>query len=278
MTRIDIQFSLFSAFYSPLIATMAGGFLAEEGLEADWSVSSPGVSAIAALKDGTAHVVQSALSQAFGPLSKGEDPGVVHFAQINEMDGFFPDRAGTGPGLRLAQAGRRRGRAVRRRPAARHVQVRLPQGRYRLRPAESDSSGQCLRDRPRLSRRRGSVCPATGTISPAVGSRWHRPCRGGGRSAGRPLRLFQLVRPAGLAGDSHGAGLYPRLPQGPALAQRNAGRPRSPAPSSPSSRRSTCRRSNAASRPTSSSVAGCPISRLPGRPSRRRSTFTPITA
>ncbi len=89
MTKIDIQFSLFSAFYSPLIATIAGGFLDEEGLEAGWSVSPPGVSAIAALKDGTADVVQSALSQGFGPLSKGEDPGVVHFAQINEMDGFF---------------------------------------------------------------------------------------------------------------------------------------------------------------------------------------------
>ncbi len=89
MTRIDIQFTMFSAFYSPLIATMAGGFLAEEGLEAEWSVSPPGGSAIAALEDGSAHVVQSALSQAFGPLSRGEDPGVVHFAQINEMDGFF---------------------------------------------------------------------------------------------------------------------------------------------------------------------------------------------
>ena len=89
MTKIDIQFSLFSAFYSPLIATIAGGFLDEEGLEAGWSVSPPGVSAIAALEDGTADVVQSALSQGFGPLSKGEDPGVVHFAQINEMDGFF---------------------------------------------------------------------------------------------------------------------------------------------------------------------------------------------
>ena len=89
MTRIDIQFSLFSAFYSPLIASMAAGFLAEEGLEADWSVSSPGVSAIAAFRNGTAHVVQSAPGQAFGPLSKGEDPGVLHFAQINEMDGFF---------------------------------------------------------------------------------------------------------------------------------------------------------------------------------------------
>ena len=89
MTRIDIQFTMFSAFYSPLIATMAGGFLTEEGLEADWSVAPPGVSAITALREGTAHVVQSAPSQAFGPLSKGEDPGVVHFAQINEMDGFF---------------------------------------------------------------------------------------------------------------------------------------------------------------------------------------------
>ena len=42
MTRLDIQFTMFSAFYSPLIATMAGGFLAEEGLEADWSVALPG--------------------------------------------------------------------------------------------------------------------------------------------------------------------------------------------------------------------------------------------
>ena len=107
MTRIDIQFTLFSAFYSPLIATMAGGFLTEEGLEADWSVAPPGGSAIASLKEGTAHVVQSAPSQAFVPLSKGEDPGVVHFAQINEMDGFFPHRAGAGPGLRLAEAGGR---------------------------------------------------------------------------------------------------------------------------------------------------------------------------
>ncbi len=89
MTKINIQFTLFSAFYSPLISTMSGGFLKAEGLEPEWSVSSPGVSAIAALEDGSAHVVQSALSQGFGPLSKGETPSAVHFAQVNEMDGFF---------------------------------------------------------------------------------------------------------------------------------------------------------------------------------------------
>ncbi|MDJ0944913.1 MAG: ABC transporter substrate-binding protein [Kiloniellales bacterium] len=89
MARIDIQFSLFSAFYSPLISTMSGGFLEAEGLEPEWSVSPPGVSAIAALEAGAAQVIQSALSQAFGPLNRGETPSAVHFAQVNEMDGFF---------------------------------------------------------------------------------------------------------------------------------------------------------------------------------------------
>ena len=89
MDRIDIQFTLFSAFYSPLISTMSGGFLEAEGLDPHWSVSPPGVSAIAALGDGSAHVVQSALSNGFTALNKGETPAAVHFAQINEMDGFF---------------------------------------------------------------------------------------------------------------------------------------------------------------------------------------------
>ncbi|HSC96206.1 MAG TPA: ABC transporter substrate-binding protein [Burkholderiales bacterium] len=89
MEKIRIQFTLFSAFYSPLISAMSGGFLKAEGLDPEWSVSPPGVSALAALKDGSAHVVQSALSQGFASLDKGETPEAVHFAQINEMDGFF---------------------------------------------------------------------------------------------------------------------------------------------------------------------------------------------
>jgi NitT/TauT family transport system substrate-binding protein len=89
LEKIRIQFTLFSAFYSPLISTMSGGFLKAEGLDPEWSVAPPGGSALAALKDGTAHVVQSALSQGFASLNKGETPEAVHFAQINEMDGFF---------------------------------------------------------------------------------------------------------------------------------------------------------------------------------------------
>ena len=89
MQKLHIQFTLFSAFYSPLIATMSGGFLKDEGLDASYSVAPPGVSAIKALEEGAAQVIQSAPSQGFSSLDKGETPTAVHFAQINEMDGFF---------------------------------------------------------------------------------------------------------------------------------------------------------------------------------------------
>jgi len=86
---ISIQFTRFSAFYSPLIATIAGGFLKEEGFEPSYSVAPVGKSAIAGLLDGSVHVAQSAPSQGFAPLEKGQQPPAVHFAQVNEKDGFF---------------------------------------------------------------------------------------------------------------------------------------------------------------------------------------------
>jgi NitT/TauT family transport system substrate-binding protein len=87
--EISIQFTRFSAFYTPLIATIAGGFLKDEGFAPKHSVAPAGKSAIEGLLDGTVHVCQSAPSQAFGPLEKGQRPSAVHFAQINEKDGFF---------------------------------------------------------------------------------------------------------------------------------------------------------------------------------------------
>ena len=89
MAKIHLQFTLFSAFYSPLISAMTGSFLAEEGFEYDWSVAEPGVSALNALEDGTAQVVQSTISQGFMSLENGHQPEARHFALINNMDGFF---------------------------------------------------------------------------------------------------------------------------------------------------------------------------------------------
>ena len=89
MTAIKIQFTLFSAFYSPIIATMSGGFLKQQGLDYEWSVSPPGRSAVDAIIDGSAHVAQSAPSHGFNTPQRTEAPFPVHFAQVNEMDGFF---------------------------------------------------------------------------------------------------------------------------------------------------------------------------------------------
>ena len=86
---IHIEFTRFSAFYSPLIATIAGGFLAKEGFDPTYAVCAPGTSAIDGILAGTVQVGQSAPSQAFAQLEKGQRPAVAHFAQINEMDGFF---------------------------------------------------------------------------------------------------------------------------------------------------------------------------------------------
>ena len=86
---IQIEFTRFSAFYSPLIATIAGGFLKDEGFEPSYAVSQPGRSAIEGLLAGTVQVGQSAPSQGFAACEKGQRPPVAHFAQINEMDGFF---------------------------------------------------------------------------------------------------------------------------------------------------------------------------------------------
>jgi NitT/TauT family transport system substrate-binding protein len=89
MARIRIMFSRYSAFYSPLIAAEAGGFLAAEGLEAEFSVAGAGAAPRARLAEGSIELIQSAPSASWGPLERGESSEIVHFAQINQRDGFF---------------------------------------------------------------------------------------------------------------------------------------------------------------------------------------------
>jgi NitT/TauT family transport system substrate-binding protein len=100
VARIRIMFSRFSAFYSPLIAAQAAGFLKAAGLDAEFSVASAGVSPQAGLRDGSLDLIQSAVSSSFPLLERDEALDLVHFAQINQRDGFFiaarsPDTAFT---------------------------------------------------------------------------------------------------------------------------------------------------------------------------------------
>ncbi|MGR8929631.1 MAG: ABC transporter substrate-binding protein [Gammaproteobacteria bacterium] len=87
--KINIMALRHSAFYSPLLFTISGGFLAEEGLEADYRVATPDKSVFECLADGSAQLSQLAVAGSFPQLERGETPDIVHFAQINRRDGFF---------------------------------------------------------------------------------------------------------------------------------------------------------------------------------------------
>ena len=89
MTEINLIASRHSAFYSPLIATIAGGFLEKEGLQGTYRPVGPGTSSPAEVASGRMHVGQSAVSGSWGPLEQGKKPPVANFAQINTYDGFI---------------------------------------------------------------------------------------------------------------------------------------------------------------------------------------------
>ena len=88
MTTLRIVASRHSSFYSPLIATVAAGFLEQEGIDGSYlGVPSHG-NVIRALVAREAHVGQSAVSASWPFLDQGLESPVVHFAQINQRDGF----------------------------------------------------------------------------------------------------------------------------------------------------------------------------------------------
>ncbi|MGV6826548.1 MAG: ABC transporter substrate-binding protein [bacterium] len=83
-----------SAFYSPLLVTIAGGFLRAQGLNADYRPAKPGESVNQLLVSGQFDLAQSAVAASFTDLNKGVDTGLRHFVQINQRDGFFISRRG----------------------------------------------------------------------------------------------------------------------------------------------------------------------------------------
>lgn len=89
MSQINIMALRHSAFYSPLLITIAGGFLADEGLEPNYAVATPTRTVPASLIDGSCDLAQSAVATSFAELERGVPLQIVHFAQINERDGFF---------------------------------------------------------------------------------------------------------------------------------------------------------------------------------------------
>jgi NitT/TauT family transport system substrate-binding protein len=86
---LRIIVSRHSIFYSPLIATIAAGFLDRHGLAAEYGILAKGQRSSTLIGDGSVDIMQSAVSSNWKPMERGESPLPVHFAQINQRDGFF---------------------------------------------------------------------------------------------------------------------------------------------------------------------------------------------
>lgn len=85
--RFRIMASRHSAFYTPLLSCIA--LLREEGHEVSYKVLGRGQRGYALLRDGEVDVMQSAVSSNWPLREQGIEPLPVHFAQINQRDGFF---------------------------------------------------------------------------------------------------------------------------------------------------------------------------------------------
>ena len=86
---IRIVASRHTAFYSPLISTMAAGFLEQHGLSPTYATLAPGETAAGIIREGRADVVQTAPSTNWAKMDLGETGFPLHFALINRRDGFF---------------------------------------------------------------------------------------------------------------------------------------------------------------------------------------------
>ena len=86
---LRIMASRHSVFYSPLIGAIGGGYLEHRGIAAEYSVLGKGQKPSALIREGAVDIMQSAVSSNWKPMEAGEAPLPVHFAQINQRDGFF---------------------------------------------------------------------------------------------------------------------------------------------------------------------------------------------
>lgn len=99
MQEIRIRALRHSAFYSPLLLTISGGYLQQEGLQPVYDVATPIKTVEGGLLAGEIHLAQSAVAAGFAGLEQGRPSPLRHFAQINARDGFFLTRRGSQSGF-----------------------------------------------------------------------------------------------------------------------------------------------------------------------------------
>lgn len=89
MAKINMMALRHSAFYTPYLMTMSGGYLQKEGIEPLYTPQSADNLVADAFSRGRCDVSQSAVAVNFSDLEAGRESRIVHFAQINARDGFI---------------------------------------------------------------------------------------------------------------------------------------------------------------------------------------------
>ena len=79
-----------TVFYTPIYVTVAGGYLASEGLDVDFQTCPARFPhPLSALHNGAADIVQSGIMRSIIAADWGGETVPRHFAEINSRDGFF---------------------------------------------------------------------------------------------------------------------------------------------------------------------------------------------
>ena len=76
-------------FYTPIYVAVSGGFFYRRGLNVMLSTIPEGGSAMDALRNGDAEIVQTGISRSLADLDDGRLDAPIHVAEINRRDGFF---------------------------------------------------------------------------------------------------------------------------------------------------------------------------------------------
>jgi NitT/TauT family transport system substrate-binding protein len=88
MRPLNLMVYRHSAFYSPILAGIAGGFFAREGFTPSYTVMPPGRDVGAMLASGEIQVSQASVSTSWSWLDRGTPPPFTIFATLNRRDGF----------------------------------------------------------------------------------------------------------------------------------------------------------------------------------------------
>jgi NitT/TauT family transport system substrate-binding protein len=87
--KLRITASRHTPFYTPLVCTMAAGFLDKHGIEYTYDLLPAGETSASMIAAGKTDIMQTAPSTNWTRMEKGETGFPLNFALINRRDGFF---------------------------------------------------------------------------------------------------------------------------------------------------------------------------------------------